>query len=84
MGCGLITGAIVWMALAEHGVLGGIAGAAVGLVAWWLESLLHPWANCWYCRGKPRTSWSWCTTAWRECHVCGGKGKRRRLLARAK
>lgn len=85
MGCGLIAGAIVWLVLAEHGALGGVAAVLVGLGSWWLETLLHPFAPCWWCRGKPRTAYSWCTpTAWRECRVCGGRGKRRRILARSK
>lgn len=79
--CGLITGAVVWM-LVGQGVFGGAVGALAGLAAWWLESQLHPFTNCWWCHGRPRTSWSWCTTAWRECWACGGRGKRRRVLAR--
>lgn len=83
MGCGLITGFIVWALLRDFGALGIAAGVLAGLFAAWVEALLWPLAPCLWCKGKPRTSYSWCTpSAWRECYWCSGKGKRRRLLAR--
>lgn len=81
--CGLITGFLVWAFTQHFGPLGILLGFIAGLTAWWIETQLHPWARCWWCRGNPRTSWSWCTPAWRECQICGGRGKRRRVLARS-
>lgn len=83
MVCGLIAGFGVWLFVHHLGPVGVLLAAIAGLAAWWLETQLHPFAHCWWCRGKPRTSWSWCTTAWRECRICGGRGKRRRVLARS-
>lgn len=60
----------VWVGLA--------AGAAAGVVSVWL----FPWAKCWWCgpRGGPKRMDSW-GTSWRGCLVCGGSGKRKRVLA---
>ena len=82
MGCGLITGFIVWALLRDFGALGVAAGVLAGLIAAWIEAQLWPIAPCLWCRGRRRTSYSWCTpTAFRKCWWCRGSGERRRLLA---
>lgn len=66
--------------LARHGWLAVAAGLAAGAVVLWLESLLYPFARCWWCRGNPRR-WNGDDTAWHDCWVCGGSGRRRRPMA---
>ncbi|RZT87406.1 hypothetical protein EV383_4329 [Pseudonocardia sediminis] len=87
MKAGLIAGLFVWAALAEHGVVGGIAGLLVGLAAWWLEANMWPdIEGCWnpFCR-KGKLSYSpFVPKAYRRCGRCGGSGRRRRVLAGGK
>lgn len=65
---------------AEHGSGAVAGGAAVGFLAFWLESILWPWAKCWWCRADPRR-YNVDGSAWRHCPRCGGSGRRRRPLA---
>lgn len=69
--------AVVW---AEHGWLAVAGGAVAGAIVFWLESLLWPWAKCWWCREKPRR-FNVDGSAWRGCPVCRGTGRRRRPLS---
>lgn len=52
----------------------------VFLVLWLLSSLIWPYTQCRQCHGERRFR-SPSGKHWRECPVCGGSGKRRRLLS---
>lgn len=56
-------------------------GVAAGLLAYWVDVQMHPITSCWNCSGNPKIR-DQKGTSWRNCHSCGGSGRRRRLFAR--
>jgi hypothetical protein len=60
-------------------VVGAVAGAVAGVGSVWL----FPTTKCWWCggRGGPKRMDSWGRN-WHDCRVCGGSGKRKRVLAK--
>lgn len=81
---GLVAGVGVWLFLASRQIepVASIAAAiAAGLVAYWVDVQLHPYTSCWNCSGSPKIT-DHKGTSWRYCAICGGSGKRRRVLAR--
>ncbi len=55
---------------------------ALGLVLLWVLSLrLHPYTACSACKGKSRLFGAFATRSFRLCSTCGGKGRRKRVMA---
>ena len=48
-------------------------------VGYYLSLLLHPWARCSRCRGKPRKQGAIFSYSHRVCPRCQGTGQERRL-----
>jgi hypothetical protein len=46
-----------------------------------LELIAHPWRRCRHCEGG--RVWNMWHTAWDDCNVCDGRGKRPRMLGAA-
>lgn len=60
-------------------LVGLLAGLAAGVGSVWF----YPTTSCWWCgpRGSSRVTDAR-GTSWRNCQVCGGSGRRKRVLAR--
>lgn len=58
-------------------------GAGVGAVLAVVSVWFYPTTKCWWCgpRGGPRRTDS-AGENWHNCRICGGSGRRTRLLAR--
>lgn len=75
MGWGVLVFVVVFTATQSA----WIAGAA-GLLAYLVAVQIHPNTRCWWCQGDARRR-DGTGRNWRDCFVCGGRGRRRRLLA---
>ncbi len=62
-----------WTGSAWWGLAAGVAGYVASVQA-------RPWTGCWWCHESPKRRDKGGAN-WMFCMVCGGSGRRRRLLA---
>lgn len=63
-----------------HWIVVAVVAVVAGLFVDWVDASMYSNAACRRCQGSPRI-YNITRTRWRDCRRCGGRGRRRPLLA---